>query len=147
MEITIEKYQNIIKMLRSPDKESQVVGLTIIDELKFDENITQILLMMKHSEASLNTWEEHAPKIHKKVLKLHDKKIIGDINRQLTYKQILSAISKLKVKPEAFEFYMQDFSNYLLDQVRSMGYDFIESMDINIKYKEHEQRTELSKSE
>jgi len=146
MEITIEKYQNIINMLQSPDKENQNVGLAIIDELKFNDNITKILLMLKHSTAGHKAWEEHAPKVWEKLNILQADGVIGDIERHLTYKQVLSSITMLKVKPEEFEFYMQDFSNYLLHQIKSMGYDFIESMDIQLKYKEHEQSREPSKS-
>ena len=147
MEITIEKYQNIVNMLSSPDTENQVLGLAIINELAFKPNLGKILLMMKHSNASIKAWEEHAPKIHKKIAKLHSDGILGDINRHLTFKQVLSAITKLKLPPEQFEFYMEDFSNYLLTQIKSMGYDFIESMEIKIKYKEHEQSGDVSKSE
>ena len=147
MEITIEKYQNIVSMLQSTDAENHTVALGIIDTLKFDKNKLQILLMLKHSKAGPKTWAEHAPKAWKKIEDLHEKGIIGDINRNLTYKQILSIITKLKLEPDEFDFYMADFSNYLMEQVKSLGYDFIESMEIKIKYKEHEQCGELSESQ
>ncbi len=44
MEITQEKYDNIIKMLKSPDESNQILGLTILNELSFSDNITKILL-------------------------------------------------------------------------------------------------------
>ena len=146
MEITIEKYQNIVRMLQSTDAENHTVALGIIDNLEFKENKLQILLMLKHSKASPKTWADQAPNIWKKMEKLHDKGIIGDINRNLTYKQVLSIITTMKLKPKDFDFYMKDFSNYLMEQVKSLGYDFIESMEIKIKYKEHEQSRELSES-
>ena len=57
-----------------------------------------------------------------------------------------NAITRLKVPAEEFEFYMKDFSMYLLKQVKSMGYDYIEDMQLTIKYKEHEQNREPSES-
>jgi hypothetical protein len=145
MEITIEKYQNIIDMLRSPDEENKVVALTIIDQIDFKSNITKILLLKKHSESNKSQWEEHAPKIYKELETLAADKII-DLNKHLTYKQVLSAITRLQVDQEEFQFYMNDFTQYLLRQIQSMGYDYIEDIDITLKYKEHEQSRELSES-
>ncbi len=143
MEITKEKYQNIVDMLRSPDEENKVVALTIIDGLDFKANIAKILLMKKHSDSSNKLWEEHAPNIFDKLKEISNL----DISKHLTYKVILSVITKLQLPAESFEFYMKDFSNYLLNQVQHMGYDYIESMEITVKYKEHEEPSpELSKS-
>ena len=100
MEITNEKYQNIINMMCSEDDENKLVALSIINELDYTNNITKILLLKKHS----------------------------------TTADLL------------FEFYMKDFSMYLLKQVKSMGYDYIEDMQLTIKYKEHEQNREPSES-
>lgn len=145
MEITIEKYQNIIDMLRSPDEENKVVALTIIDQIDFKSNITKILLLKKHSESTKKQWVEHAPTIYKKLEELEGDKLI-DLNKHLTYKQVLSAITQLQVNKEEFQFYMNDFTQYLLHQIQSMGYDYIEDIDITLKYKEHEQSREPSES-
>ena len=144
MEITKEKYQNIVGMLRSPDEENKNVALTIIDQLDFEDNITKILLMKKHSDSNNKLWEAHAPKVFAKLKQISNL----DMEKHLTYKNVLSAITQLKVPAEAFEFYMRDFSDYLLTQVKHMGYDYIESMEITVKYKEHEEQSpELSESE
>ena len=145
MEITKEKYQNIIDMLRSPDDENKVVALTIIEQIDFKSNVTKILLLKKHSQSHKKDWEENAPTIYKELEKLADDKII-DLNKHLTYKQVLSAITRLQVDKEEFQFYMNDFTNYLLHQIQSMGYDYIEDIDITLKYKEQEQSRDLSES-
>lgn len=145
MEITTEKYQNIIDMLRSPDDENKVVALTIIDQIDFESNVAKVLLLKKHSKSHKNDWKEHAPNIYKELESLEEQQLI-DLNKHLTYKQVLRTITELKVSEEGFQFYMQDFTKYLLHQIQSMGYNEIESIDITLKYKEHEQSREPSES-
>jgi len=145
MEITNEKYQNIINMMCSEDDENKIVALSIINELDYINNITKILLLKKHSTTANLLWKEHAPEIYKELVELQDSNLI-DLNRHLTYKQVLHAITRLKVPAEEFEFYMKDFSMYLLKQIKSMGYDYIEDMQLTIKYKENEQSREPSES-
>jgi len=145
MEITNEKYQSIILMMCSDDDENKVVALSIIEQLSFKDNVTKILLLKKHSTSSIKLWKEHAPNIHNALQELTDRGYM-DVNKHLTYKQVLKTITMMKVPPEEFEFYMKDFSNYLMVQVKALGYDFIESMEIKIKYKKNEQSRKLSKS-
>lgn len=143
MEITKEKYQNIVNMLRSPDEENKNVALTIIETLDFNDNITKILLMKKHSQSPNKLWEEHAPNVFAKLKKVP--KI--DVNKTLTYKNVLAAITKMNVSAEAIEFYMKDFSEYLLNQIKHMGYDYIENIEITLKQRAHEEQSpELSQS-
>lgn len=130
MEITNQKYRNIVKMLRSPDKENKTVALTIIDTMNFNDNITKILLLKKHSESGNELWEEHAPITYKKLQKIPTL----DMTKHLTYKQVLSAITELKLSKKQFDFYMKDFSDYLLKQIKHMGYDYIDSMEITVKH-------------
>jgi len=142
MKITKEKYQNIVKMLKSPDVANQMVALTIINELSFTENITQILLLKKHSTATNNQWVEHAPDIFTDLSNIKDL----DTSKHLTYKQVLKALTTMKVSAEGFEFYMNDFSDYLLNQIQAMGYDYIEDIQITIKAKDDDQNRESSES-
>jgi hypothetical protein len=145
MKIDKNKYLNILGMLRSPDDENKIVAMTIIEQLDFKNNIAKILLLKKHSDSTNKLWEEHAPDTFNYMKELSEKKVL-DINKHISFKQVLRAISLLKLPPEDFEFYMQDFSEYLLTQVHSMGYDFIEEINITVKTKTHEQTGELSES-
>jgi hypothetical protein len=145
MEITNEKYQNIINMMCSEDDENKVVALTIIEQLSFKDNITKILLLKKHSTSTKELWQANAPTIWKELESLTDRGFM-DANKHLTYKQVLKTITMMKVPPEEFEFYMKDFSDYLMVQVKHLGYDFVESMEIKIKYKNYEQSREPSES-
>jgi len=142
MEITKEKYQNIVEMLKSPDEENKTVALTIIDELNFEDNITKVLLMKKHSDSPNTLWEAHAPNIYKRLSAIKTL----DLSKSLTYKQVLAAITTLKVPEEQLNFYMKDFSDYLLEQIKHFGYDYIESLDITFKYTTNGQSSEPSES-
>jgi len=145
MEITNEKYGNILTMMSSEDEENKVVALTIIEGLNFNDNITKILLLKKHSTSTKELWKEHAPIIYKEFEKLSARGWI-DVNKHLTYKQVLKTIAMLKVSRENFDFYWRDFSNYLMHQVVGLKYDGITSIDITINYKDDEQDREPSES-
>jgi hypothetical protein len=144
MEITNEKYQNIIAMMCAED-EDKMVALTIIDQMNFKENVTKILLLKKHSTSTNALWLKHAPLTYKQLEKLTEKDAI-DALKHLTYKSILKAMTLMKVPAVEFDFYMKDFSDHLTKQIKSLGYDFIDSIDINITHKEYEQDSELSES-
>ena len=144
MKITNEKYQSIILMMCAEDAD-KIVALTIIEQMDFKENVTKILLLKKHSTSSNTLWKEHAPTIYEKLEALTEKKLF-DLTKHLTYKSILKAITIMKVPPEEFDFYMKDFSDYLCNEVKGLGYDFIDSININIKYQNYEQSREPSES-
>jgi len=144
MKITNEKYENIIAMMCAEEAD-KIVALTIIEQMSFKENVTKILLLKKHSTSSNALWKENAPTVYEKLEALTEKKVL-DVTKHLTYKSILKTMTMMKVPPEEFDFYMKDFSDYLFQQVKGLGYDFIDSIDINIKHKNYEQSREPSKS-
>lgn len=134
MEITQEKYDNIIKMLKSPDESNQIFGLTILNELSFSDNITKILLILKHSNTNIGLWQKHAPGLY---VDLSDLKEL-DLKKHITYKHLLNTLIVNKVSAEQIEFYMNDFSKYLLNQIQAMGYDYIDDIHLSIKLKKND---------
>ena len=142
MEITKTKYNNVVKMLKSPEVENQILALTIVNELTIKDNITKILLLKKHSLANNELWEENAP-LSYAYLKTIDQL---DLSKPLSYNQILSVIIQLKVSTEQFDFYMSDFSQYLLTQIQHMGYAFVDDIEIKTKFKTDGQSSKPSES-
>ncbi len=134
MEITQEKYDNIIKMLKSPDESNQILGLTILNELSFSDNITKILLILKHSNTNIGLLQKHAPGLY---VDLSDLKEL-DLKKHITYKHLLNTLIVNKVSAEQIEFYMNDFSKYLLNQIQAMGYDYIDDIHLSIKLKKND---------
>lgn len=147
MDLSKEKYENIINMLLSDDQENVVLGLSILNELDFHKNIVEILLIKKHArKTNAKLYEEHAPKLWEYLKELENNNILN-LKTQFTYKYVMSVLTKLDCNSDQLQFFMQDFSEYLYKQCVSMGFDFIERLDIKLKYKElHEQSGELSQS-
>lgn len=137
MKITLEKYDNILSMMRSEDNENKVVALTIVDQIVFKDNVTKILLLKKHSKSSPALWEEHAPKTYEKIKELEEKGLL-DSRKHLTYKVVLKAITEYQVCNEDYSFYWNDFAKYLTEQAQK-DCTTVESININVNYKSDEQ--------
>jgi len=76
---------------------------------------------------------------------MHKDGIIDTDWPDLNYKELFNVNKKLKNSKE-FNFLVNDFSEYFHNQCLAMGYDFIESIQVQTKYKEYEQSRELSQS-
>ncbi len=61
-DITPDTFQNILDMANSPDKENQVVALTLVDNLDYKKNLIYILVLKKQATITPELWKEHAPK-------------------------------------------------------------------------------------
>lgn len=132
--MTRERFENIRKMIESPDKDNQVMGLSILEEQNFHENVAFILLAKKYSHAGNAEWEANAPTIFAEMKKIS----CIDVDKVFTFKMILEALTELKVSFDQTQFYLDTFSAYLTEQMIELGYDFIESIDLKIKLKENE---------
>lgn len=139
--MTRERFENVRKMLESPDPENQVIGLSILEEQDFKSNAAFILLCKKYSVATNKQWETHAPNLFSQMKNIHNL----DVEKVLTFKAILQALTELKAPYEQIQFYLSTFSTYLHEQLTHLGYDFIEDLELNIKLKpEYEQPGEPS---
>jgi pterin-4a-carbinolamine dehydratase len=129
MELTKEKYQNILKMLKSSDSSNHTLGLSLLETVPFKEHAAAMLLLKKHSNIANTVWHEHAPSIYVEFGNIPNL----DLTKPVTYKQILQIITKEKLSPEQLAFYMDDFSAYLLEQIQAIGYDYVKGIEIKIK--------------
>jgi len=125
MTITQKEYQNLLTILNSSDEENKIVGLTTLENLKYEANEIYIMLLLKHSSLSAKLIEEHAPSL----VKLH-----SDL---ITYNSIWVKMKKKNMKKivnkEIVEFFLQDWLNFMKDSLKSAGYDFIEDLNIKIE--------------
>lgn len=131
LKLTINKFENIKRMLESSDEENHIVALSILEEQDFLENITFILLLKKASNCKNNFWKEHAPNIFHKISSIKSL----DVTKVFTYKDILRALREMDAPQDQIIFYLDAFSLYLKDQLASLGYDFIDKLEFNIKLK------------
>jgi hypothetical protein len=51
----------------------------------------------------------------------------------LTYKKVFEALGNHKVSVEQMQFFLDYFGNYLKEQCKALGYDFIKDLEITIK--------------
>ena len=139
--MTIERFQNVVKMLESPDNENRILALSILEEQDFVGNLAFILLCKKHGHAGNEMWKENAPITFQKMSEIPGL----DIEKQFTYKLILEALTKTKAPIPQIQFYLDEFSRYLLKQIQNLGYYFVEDVEMKLKIKDHDQIGEFSK--
>lgn len=142
MELTKEKYQNILGMLNSPDEQNKMMGLSVLNEQSFRDNTVKILLLKKHSNCSDELWKEHAPTVWGYMSEIEGL----DVKKVFTFKSIMQVMRKREMTASDLHFYMEDFNAYLMNQFKIMGFDYIESIDITLKLKEDELSSEPSES-
>ena len=121
-------YQALKKMLVSEDVENQVMGLECLEHIPFEENMITILLLVKHVNIDTKLWRKHAPNI---VTRIQSEVI--DINKILTYQDILNIMKKYKASPDQIGLFVEDVNETLRQSLIEYGYDFIDKITITLK--------------
>lgn len=134
IELNQNTFKNVLAMLNSVDPENNVVALSCIENVEFNENIAYILLLKKMGVKTDNKqWMEHAPTAYKLL-----KESGADVTGNITFKEALNILVKRKVKPEDIQFYLNQFLDHLSDSIKGLGYDFIDELEITVKLKTKE---------
>lgn len=141
-QMTIDRFENVLRMMESTDIENRSVALGILEQLDYSENLAFILLCKKHGAASAHEWEQQAPNLYKKLAAIPGM----DMNRAITYKTALHHLKAMNAPVAQIQFFLDEFSRYLVRQLQSMGYDFIEDLEIRMKIKDHDQIGKFSES-
>jgi hypothetical protein len=124
---TPDQFDRLIQMGSSSDTENQILALSLVETVDFKEHMVYILLLKKLSSINEVLWAEHAPKTYKQMSKAVNVKTI------LTYKKVFEALGNHKVSVEQMQFFLDYFGNYLKEQCKALGYDFIKDLEITIK--------------
>jgi hypothetical protein len=127
----VEKLKNIISMLQSTDKENHTVALTLLENVDYNECFVQLLLAYKQGHAKAEAWIADAPSAYDFI---KGKAVMSDTN--ITFNDIFQAIIKHKYPVEQMQLFLLVFTEYLKDQCQSLGYSFIEEIEMNVKLKE-----------
>jgi hypothetical protein len=126
-----ETFDNVLNMLNSVDPENRVVALSCIENVDFKTNLVYIMLLKKQGDkATTAEWKEHAPKVCQMLSSINI-----NLDNALTYKQILEILTKHKVSAEDIQFYLDKFARTLFTSIKGLGYEFIDSLEINLKLK------------
>ncbi len=123
-----EQLDNVIQMLTSKDEENHIVALSIIEATQTKDSAVALLLGLKLGHASEESWTENAPKAFKYAKQLCGDKWRSDLN--VTYKSIFTIITSTKQKPHQVKLFMEFFTEYLTEQMQTMGYNFIKEIKI-----------------
>lgn len=128
--LNAETHDSILAMMDSPDTENRIVALNCIENVDFNKNLTYIMILKRQGKASEAEWKEHAPKASQMLQGLGIK-----LDAALTWKQVLELLVKRGVPPEDIQFYLDRFANQLFGSIKSLGYEFIDTLEIKLKVK------------
>ncbi len=128
--ISFEKFESMLKMVQSTDKESQGLGLSILEQQDYENNLVAILFATKFSSFDESFWKENAPNARAHL------RAIKNVNLQkiLTFKAIFDLLVQQKVNPEQMEFFMHFFNKDMLDSMHARGYTFVTDIKTTLKW-------------
>lgn len=139
------KFESLLAMLESPDKENSVVALQIIENLDFKQFALKILLLFKEANLPAEMWKEHAPNKSKKMLSLltkalrkpGSKRYNGDIDTfmYVSYDDIVKSCAGYEVSNEDTQLLVSLICKKIQESFVGYGLSCIESMDIKINFK------------
>lgn len=127
--INKENYKSVLEMLNSSDEANIKMGISILENVDFNKNLTKILMLKKKCNLSISQWQDYSAKLTKKFKK------IGVAEKPMLYKQILKLIIENKQSAEDIQFFLDEFANHVFGTIKNLGFDFIEDIDISIKLK------------
>lgn len=129
--MNIKQIKNTISMLESPDKENHLVGLKVLENIDYKENLVVLLLCYKFGNPKEAGWIDDAPK----AFKYMKGKVKLNKQHTFTYKDIFTAIVKTKAAVGQMDLFLDYFSLYLSEQCKVLGYDFIGEIEMKVKAK------------
>jgi hypothetical protein len=135
MEITKEKYESILAMVQSKDRENWTVAFEILDQVKLNKkNVIPVLLLLKNGLVPDHYLEEAYADFYKRIKRLLNKSNVSSP----TFKEMFDVACKKKVPEESMQLYVECFTGEFISKLHLLGYDFIEGMDIKFKLKKND---------
>ncbi len=132
-----DQYKNLLNMLNSTEQDA-VVALNVINNLKVDKNLIQVLFLRKESACSNDYWNIHCSK-H---IKYHKNTSVITNPNLITYANIFKILNQFtfsskKDKEQALIFYTKRLENFLIKNL--LGFeDVIDNFSINVKIKDND---------
>jgi hypothetical protein len=126
-----ERYKNLLNMLNAPDQENAVVAIQSMENMVFEKNRIQILMLKKNSKVLSSFWKETSPVLYKNI-----ESTGMDPEKIITYKGLLTLLKEQGRNPKELQFYISIFQDYLLEEMHALGYNFLEEVEIIVKFKD-----------
>ena len=127
--IDTEAFDNLLGMLNSTEEDA-IVALTTISNIDIKSNICKLLLLRKLGECKMDLWEEYCKKLSSWITSK------GLDPKKLSYQDIFNILLKNKVSSEDLQFFFDIFGVKLLKSIRSVGYEFLDNVEIKLNYSE-----------
>jgi hypothetical protein len=118
-----EKYDELLRMMKTSDIDNTKLALTIIEENRKKADLPYVMMLYKNKgRASSETWVDHAPKTMK---------VLANQNYS-SYMTILTDIAASditdKAKIEGAEFVLNQLNAEILNALHNSGYSYIKSI-------------------
>lgn len=135
-----EAFHNLLKMLTSTEEDA-VVALTTINNVNFDSSMTKILLLKKLGNVNKDMWNTYAKKAYNWINRNG-----LDPDKNLTWQEIFDHLLRKKVPVEDIQFFLNCFGLKLFKSIKGVGYDFLDNVEINLKYNDTREKRKSSES-
>ena len=119
-----ETYENVSRMLGSPDNENVLVALSALEGMDFKSCKMYMALLYKESQSKAAMWEEHAPTLLKNI------KSLG-LDEGITLTSIFKVLNKDASEGE-LQVFSDRFGGTLKTMLKAWGFGEIID-DLNIK--------------
>ena len=129
-----EETKNLMMMLKSEDKDNNIIAFESLKNVDFNEYIGELLVLFKFGGHSIDSWKQDCKKIGNKL-----EKLILD-QTPLSSPKTLSLITQHKGSKASVELFMEFFIRDMSRMLESIGYP-TDKFEIDIKFKDDGQTT------
>jgi len=133
MNFTKDEIKNIIKLLKSDDKENQILAFSIMSQFTEKKNIGDLLIIYQFSKTNILDYKAKCKKCFNilcKILKIDKKQ---NIYYRLPSHKIFNILEENKCEENSIKLYLELLSYELSEHLHAMGYS-TKSININIDY-------------
>lgn len=132
MNAIIEKYDSLLKLLKSTDEENHSIALSLIEaNFNYSTNLGYCLLLYKNGTALTEKWQNEASTFVKHVEDVCNVSLSSEYI--LTYKTILRVSSEQNFNLSQYQFLIKNYLEFLIKDQKRLGYDCIENIVITFK--------------
>ncbi len=126
--LTPETFENVNRMLVSPDEENAIVALSALEGMDFRSCKMYMALLYKESRQKNNLWKEHCPKLLANIQGL-------GLDEQVTLRSIFNTL-KEDATPGEMEVFCREFEKGLKGMLKGWNFGaMIDDLDIKITTK------------
>ena len=128
-----EETRNLMMMLKSQDKDNNIIAFESLKNVDFNKYVGELLVLYKFGGHTMENWMINCKKIATKLLDIKPE-------TPLSSPKTLSLITKHKGSKASVELFMEFFIRDMTRMLESIGYP-TDKFEIDIKFKDDGQTT------